>query len=560
MFTNGKKLPGVFIVLILLVGVLSGCISNGEDIKDNGVSLDAEQYFNAIEVADPTSFDSAMATDAIAINMLMNLMEPLMRFEEQEDGSFVSAYAGAESYSVSEDGLVWTFTIRDNKWSDGQSVTAYDYAYGITRVLDPEVGSPYSYIMLPILNATKVNYEGAPVDSLGVKALDDKTLEITLEYPTSYFEKLIYHSTMLPAREDLVATYGDQYGTAVDKCAYNGPFMADSWIHNSELVFEPNPGYWDRDSVKLEKLTYKIIQEENAIYSSLENQSIDSAIVGSAEWVNYFVKSHQLEHQEVAAANTFYAYYNQYDELFSNAKVRKAFTIAIDREKLIEVIYDGLRTPAYSIVPHGLYVGENIQYVEKAQMPIKKLIEDNPDPKALLVEGLDELGLDTDPSNHTVTISFGGTDQFTKTLGEYIQQIYKQELGINIRLKMQDWGAFADDWYTYEYQMGMMSFGADFNDPLSMLSPVEGVMDGYVIGWANDVVDDLLYDAFQEQDDDKRLELMEQLDMIFEYQDGCVSPLVWNNVNYFTYDYVKGITYSQFSTSGYKYVYTQGRP
>lgn len=556
-----KRRLSLFLSILMLLALVAGC-GNGNKgpSQSGGDGMDAEQYYNAVEVADPTSFDSAMATDSIAMYMLFNLMEPLMRLEEQPDGSFVTTYAGAESHTVSEDGMLWTFKIRENYWSDGIRVTAHDYAYGITRVLNPDVGAPYSYILMPILNAAGVNYGGEPVDTLGVKALDDNTLEIALEYPTSYFEKLIFHNTMMPVRQDIAEQYGDQYGTEVDKCVYNGPFMAESWTHNSELVFVPNPEYWDRESVKLEKLTYKIIQDENAIYSSLENGSVDSITVSSVEWLNNFLGVDGLVHKEVAASNSFYAYYNQYDELFSNVKVRKAFSVAIDREELVDVIYDGLRTPAYSIVPHGVYVGDSLDYINVAEMPIKKLIAEVADPKALLIEGLTELGLDADPANHTVVISLGGTDQFTKTLGEYVQQVYKKILGINIELKLQDWGAFANDWYTYEYQVGMMAFGADFNDPLSMLSAVDGAMDGYVIGWANDEVDRLLYEAYEELDDMTRLKQMEELDMIFEYEDACISPLVWSDVNYFTYDYVKGLTYSQFSSSGYKYVYTDGRP
>ncbi len=551
-----KKLLSIILALSMVMVTMTGC-GNKDSNTDSG-SIDESQYLNTYIMADPTTFDSVMATDTYAMNMLNNLMEPLLRLEEKEDGTIETVPAGAERYEVSDDQTVWTFYLRDNTWSDGQPVTAHDYEYGIKRMLDPEVGAAYSYIMLPIKNAMSVNLGELPLEELGVKALDDKTLEITLESPTSYFLGLVYHSAMLPQRQDIVEKYADQYGTEVDKIVYNGPFKCESWVHNSEVVLVKNENYWDKDSVKLEKITYKIIQDENAIYNSLENKSIDMASTTTKEWTETFKKFDELEFIETDNSDVYYQYYNQTDKLFSNANVRKAFTLAIDREKLNEAIYDGRNKPAYGVVPPVVSVNET-EFRSVAADPIKKLQDENPDPKALLVKGLEELGMDTDTSKLTVELQLGGTDQWTKTLAEYMQQTYKETLGVNLEIKMLDWGVFMTNYYNFDYQIAQMRYGADFNDPLSMLSCLESTQDGFCIGYGNERIDELIYEATAETDTDKKIALIEEIEDIFLYQDACIAPLVYTRSNTFAYKYLENLVFSNFATNGYKYVYTRGR-
>lgn len=552
-----KKWFSLILALTLIVGTLAGC--GGDDKADaDPNAIDEEQYINTYIIAEPTTLDSVIATDSYAMGILANVMEPLYRLIEKPDGSVVPEPAGAESYDMSEDGLVWTFHLRDNTWSDGKPVTAHDYEYGIKRVLDPNVGAAYSYILMPILNASAVNLGEKPMEELGVKALDDKTLEIRLEYPTSYFMGLVYHSVMLPQRQDIVEQYADQYGTDMDKIVYCGPFTCTQWTHNSEVQLTKNENYWDKDSVKLQNVTYKIIQDENAIYSSFENGSIDLANTNTSEWTENFKKFDTMEYTELPSANVYYQYYNQKDPLFSNAKVRKAFTIAVDRERLSDAVYDGRNKPAYGIVPPMVTVNET-EYRSAAQDPVKRLIEENPDPKALLIEGLKELGMDPDPSKLTVELQLGGTDQWTKMLGEYMQQVYKDTLGVTLEIRMLDWGVFMDNYYNYNYQIGQMAFGADYNDPLSILGCLDSNQDGFCIGYGNERIDELIIEATSEMDTEKKIAQIQEIEDIFLYEDGCVCPLTFSKSDSFNYKYVKGLVYSPFANNGYKYAYTQGR-
>ena len=190
------------------------------DVEVDGNQLDADQHYNTYMSADPTTLDSVKGNDTYGWSVLLNIMEPLTRMDEQ-DGETVRVPAGAKSWESNDDGTVWTFTLNDNKWSDGEPVTAEDYVYGIKRTLDPESGSLNSYLITCIKNGKAVNNGEMSVDELGVKAVDDKTLKITLEQPTPYFLSLTDTRAMLPERQDIVEKYGDTYGAEAGNIVCN---------------------------------------------------------------------------------------------------------------------------------------------------------------------------------------------------------------------------------------------------------------------------------------------------------------------------------------------------
>lgn len=196
----------------------------------DGNVLDAEQYFNGYLGADPTTLDGVIGNDNIGGGVLNNVMEPLTRLAEK-DGKNIREGAGAESWESNEDGTVWTFHLRENTWSDGQPVKAQDYVYSIVRTLTPETGSPNSYLLTCVKNANAVLAGEMDPSELGVKAIDDKTVEFTLEQPTPYFLSLTDGRIMQPQRQDIVEQYGESYGAEATNMVYCGPFKVESWIH-----------------------------------------------------------------------------------------------------------------------------------------------------------------------------------------------------------------------------------------------------------------------------------------------------------------------------------------
>ena len=313
-----KKILSVMLVGIMTLS-LAACGGNNEesgtsDVTVDGNQLDAEQYYNTYLSSDPTTLDSVKGNDTYSWSILLNIMEPLTRLDEQ-DGENVRVAAGAESWESNDDGTVWTFHLNDNKWSDGEPVTAGDYVYGIQRTLNPDSGSVNSYLITCIKNGEAVNNGEMSVDQLGVRAVDDKTLEITLEQPTPYFLSLTDTRAMLPQRQDIVEQYGDTYGAEASNIVCNGPFKIESWTHNSEIVVTKNDEYWDADNVYLDKVTWQIIQEETTVFNSFDSGSLDTCSSGTPEWIDRFSEKDGVESYEYENTTVRYHFYNTQDEL-----------------------------------------------------------------------------------------------------------------------------------------------------------------------------------------------------------------------------------------------------
>lgn len=262
-----KKLVAALLVAAMTLS-LTAC---GGDSKSS--SEGEGQYYNTYIASEPSTLNTLMGNDIYGWAVNQNTLEPLTRLVEK-DGKQEREGAGAESWESNEDGTVWTFKLRDNKWSDGQAVTAADYAYGITQTLNPETGSPNSYFTANyIKNGSKVVSGELPVEELGVKVVDDKTLEITLEAPTPYFMAITDTRACYPVRQDIAEKHGESYGSELETLVFNGPFKIESWTHNSEIKLVKNPDYWDAENVKLDKVNYAIVNDENTRFNSFERSS-----------------------------------------------------------------------------------------------------------------------------------------------------------------------------------------------------------------------------------------------------------------------------------------------
>ena len=530
--------------------------ATGEQKTIDGNVLDAEQYFNGYLSSEPTTLDSVTGNDTYSSTILTNTMEPLTRLAEK-DGENVREGAGAESWESNEDGTVWTFHLRDNKWSDGVDVTANDYVYAITRVLTPETGSPNSWLLTCIKNANAVLAGEMDPSELGVKAVDEKTIEFTLESPTPYFLSLTDTRVMMPQRQDIVEQYGESFGAEAANLVYNGPFKLDTWTHNSELILVKNDQYWDAENVNLQTINYKIMNDENTIFNSFTNGSIDSCGCGTPEWMQKFEAMDNVDYIHYTSPAVRFNFYNTKDELFQNENIRNAFTLALNREDIVETIYHGTMSAAYSWVPDGVSVGDAGIYRDQVEEPLKAMVESE-DPKELLLKGMEELGLGDDPSTLEVTFSLGGVDQWMKNYGEYYQQTFKEVLGVNVVLDFNEWGTFQSKVNNGEYQMGYMSWSIDYNDPYSMLAVMYSTSGNINTGWVNEDYDALLDQAAVEMDDAKRLELYKQAEEIL-FEEGPLCPVVNEAANTFRYSHIKNSNTMPFTSTGLKYAYVSGR-
>ena len=559
---KSKKILASLLALSMITSVaLVGC-GKGEE-KNSGAATngeaDAEQYLNMTLESEPKTIDQSKSSDSYSSQVLANCQESLTRIVQDENGKDKIEKGLAESWETSKDGLTWTFKLRDAKWSDGQPVTAEQFVYGITRTLAQDTASPYAFLLYPIANAAEFNSGKAKAEDLGVKAIDEKTVEFTLKAPCAYFLDLTYFKVMQPQREDIVKKYGDKYGSEADSMVYCGPFKISEWVHNNKFEFAKNPEYWDAENVKLDKVTMKIIKEESARMNELLNGSLDVAKVVKPEWIEKFDSTGEYDVIKGYDASTTYTFFNHKDKLFSNAKVRKAFIIAEDRENKIKTLRKGLGEPALGFVPKSVQIGGEEYRTKVNELPVQKLIEENPDPKALLIEGMKELGLGDDPSTINIKYLQSGTDSTSKEYAEFQQQVYKEKLGINVDVEYVEWPIFQQRTDELEYQVAGIAWTGDYNDPNTYLDVWTSNADVVPTGWSNPKYDELIAKAGNSNDPNERAELFKEAERILLYEDGVISPEAWRFKNSYVRKYVKNYAAPLFGTVDLKYTYTTGR-
>lgn len=563
---KSKKLLATLIVMSMVsTTLLVGCKKDEvkETSKDNSTSqeikMDKEQFLNIVLGAEPKTLDQSKSTDSVASQVLTNTQEALTRITVDKDGKDKIVEGGAKEWKQSEDGLKWTFTLRDAKWSDGKPITAKDYVYGITRTLDQKTGSQYAFLLYPIKNANEFNTGKAKVEDLGIKAVDDKTIEFTLNSPCAYFLDLTYFKVMQPQREDILTQHGEMYGAEANTMVFSGPFIIKNWVHNNAVELEKNPEYWDAKNVKLEKVTMKIIKEETSRMNELYNGSLDSAGVSKQEWIDKFNGTGKFDVKKGYDGTGFYTLFNQKNKLFSNEKVRKAFIIAEDREGVAKTLYRGLAEPAYAWCPPGIQIdGKDFRDKVNHNL-VEELKKQHPDAKALLVEGLKELGLDPDPSKINIKYLESGTDARAKEFAEFAQQNYKSKLGINVECEYVEWAVFQKKTEQYEFEIAGSGWTGDYNDPNTFFDLFISNAGITNTGWTSEKYDNLIKDAAKTTDMEKRTNLFKDAERLLVYEDGVISPRIWRFKNTFIRKYVKNYAAPTFGTIDLKYTYTEGR-
>ncbi|OWZ83692.1 peptide ABC transporter substrate-binding protein [Natranaerobius trueperi] len=535
----------VFVVLLsMLFGSLLLSACGGEaDTSETDQLDEVEQVLNLALAGEPESLDVAKGSDNNSAQVLMRVMEPLTRLEVNEEGETVVVPGAAKSWEVCDDGLEWTFHLRDAKWSDGEPLVAEHFEYGIKRILNPETASPNSTLLNPIKNASKVSRGELAVEKAGVEATDDKTLKITLEDPVPYFLSLTTGRAIIPQREDIIEKYGSSYGTQADKIVYCGPFKVDEWVHNSSVTLSKNEKYWDNESVNLEEVNLKIINEESALMGELQNGNIDIATAGSIEWIEQLDEHDSLKSSTQLIPRTSYVFMNHEIELFSNRKVRQAFSIALDREEIQDNIHDGIKEAAYGWVAPPVDIEEGVSFRDQVgTAPLKELIDENNDPKALFEEGLEELGKDPNDITVTIMLPSGQGEDFA----EYLQQVFSEELGITVELDPAEWPVFQERNRELDYEMGFKSWGSHYNDPAGFLDLWLSDNDTVPIGWACSDYDELVLEAAVSMCEEERLEKFKEAEKYLLKEESAMIPYAYHTENLYKHEYVKGVMQPDF--------------
>lgn len=515
-----KRVLACLLAAVMTAGLLAGC-GGGEKSGGGGSS---EQVLNISANSVVVGLNPLVNTTAPDYNAHNMIYDPLVRDRSAKDNTDEIVPAAAESWDVSEDGLTYTFHMNpDAKWSDGSKVTANDFEFTFKQMADPNTAATNAWLFDGVIvNFSEALYNnGKTPDEIGVKALDEETLEIQLVHPASYFLQLVAGSAY-PVNQAKYEEYGSEYGTAPDKTVYNGPLKVTSWNQNTEMVLEKNDQYWGQEDMQLDKVNYKVIQESSTAVQAFINGELDVVSTSDTNWGKTITAAGDSQEMTVPSSAPDFFMFNLKNEYLSNTKIRQALSIAFDRQEMVDTLRDGMSVPIYSMMPDTMKVGDKTytELVDGKNYFVTQMQEEYTDPKALLQEGLAELGKSTDPSQMTIRYASRGTAELSKKIGEWMKQVWEEKLGINVQIDMMEWNIMWDKIDAGDYDIACGGWGPYYNEPsalLQLFEPVNGYFNADKTGWNNEdsqKFTELLNQAKDVVDDKEKAEIYLQAEQL----------------------------------------------
>ncbi len=533
------RIMALIMTAIMTGTLLLGCTktkgNEGEKPGDSNTPVVEETVEQKIVYnlgADPKTIDPQLNSAVDGSTIIHNAFEGLMR--EDENSKIVPGTA--EKYEVSDDGTVYTFHLRkDAKWSDGKPVVAGDFEYAWKRALNPKVAAEYAYQLFYIKNGAayynqeKVGGKVATAEDVGVKVIDDNTLEVTLESPVPYFLSLAAFPTYFPVRKDIIEGNEEKWTLKPDTYISNGPFKMSEWKEKESITFVKNENYWDAKNVKLETLEVKLIDDQITYLNAFKSGEID--VIESPPQAEIPTLLDEGTAKIYPYLGTYFYVINVSDkakdvdpkaaEALSNPKFRKALSLAIDRQLIVDKVAQGGQAPATSYVPAGILdsIGKEFQkdYSSKGANieEAKKLLE--------------EAGYPNGEGAPTITFTFN-TDQGHQNIAQAVQDMWKTNLGINAELKNEEWAVFQDTRNNFQYSMARHGWIADYNDPMTFLDMWTTGNGQNNAGYSNKEYDKLIAQAKVELDDAKRTELLHKAEDILMDESPIIPLYYYTNV------------------------------
>jgi len=436
----------------------------------------------------------------------------------------------AESWEVSGDKLTYTFTLRnDGKWSNGDPVTAHDFVYSWKRMLSPDLGALYAYLLHCIENAQAYNEGGlSDFSKVGVEALDDRTLRVKLAHPTPYFLTMQFHQAYYPVHKPTIETFGatTERGTKWTRAGNhvgNGAFRLVEWHPNEHILVEKNPHYWDADNVRLDGIQFFPIDS---------NQTEERAFRAGELHLTETVPIHKIEtyrnnNPEVLRIGPYLGSYfyrfNVTREVFSDKRVRRAFAMAVDREEIASNVLKAGEEPAGCLTPAvaGYTCGAEIPFDVEAA---KKLLA--------------EAGYPDGEGFPPVEILYNTSDQH-KLIAEAIQRMWKQHLNVDVQLYNQDWKVYLASQNNLDYDIARAGWIADVLDPINFLEMFLTGGGNNRTGWSSEEYDRLINAAYAEAAGERRIALLQQAEALL-MEEAPVIPIYYYTQKHLKAPEVKG--------------------
>jgi oligopeptide transport system substrate-binding protein len=513
-----------------------------------GAALAENQELRIHMSGEPTSLDPQIAAFANDIGVIKQLFRGLLYYDE--DLGPVPAAAvevpSTENGGISEDGLTYTFTLRDDLvWSDGEPLTAADFEYTLKRLFDPEVGGQgyyYSFYTNIIGAEDYVSGEGS-ADDVAVTAIDDTTLELQLSSVQPTLLQLMAMWPAMPVRQDVVEEHGDAW-TEAGNLIGNGPFILTDWEHETQITLEANPNYWGDDQPTLDTLVFQIIPDDSVALIAYQNDELDLTRIPLPDIGRFEEDPELLKYAELV---TFAQEFNNTEEPFTDPIVRKAFKMAVDSDAYVDQVRQGSGLPANSWIPPGM-PGHNPDIGADYAF-------DPEGAKDLLAQST--YGGPEDLPGITVTIADTSAGRLT---AEFLQEQLRTNLDVSIEIEILESSTYEDRYLASEFQFVLGGWGADYADPENWLPELFGTDAGLnQYKYSNPEVDDLLAQAAVELDNDTRLDLYDQAQRIIIDEDMGIAPLYVRIRSWLVKPWVDGITTTGTDSNPGDWFYTDVR-
>ncbi|WP_416349801.1 ABC transporter substrate-binding protein [Mammaliicoccus lentus] len=533
-----KRLSVLMSILVAAVLTLAACSGGGSKKDDSGgkggvKSEKSENVLNLSSGSDIPTMDSSLATDQVSFFTFNQTLEGLYVLNKDDEPEPGVAKGDPEK---SDDGKTWTIKLRDDaKWSNGDAVTAHDFVYAWQRTVDPDTAAEYAYMFENIENASEITSGKKKPEELGVKAIDDQTLEVKLVKDVPWMQSLFAFGSFMPQNEKFVEKQGKKFGTTADTTLSNGPFKMTQWKTEDNWKLEPNDKYWDKDKVKLKEVNYKVVKETQTAINLYQTGKLDSVTLDATNVSKY--KDREDFSTELNSSNFFYRINKTKNKDLENEDLRKAFAKSIDKKKYVNSLLNDGSVPSDKLMVKDFVKDEDGKdYIDGVKSPLNY---DKEEAKKLLEKAKKETGKDK------FNIELLTYDQdVSKKAAEFVKEQVEQNLpGVTLKIKQQPFKQKLELESKGDYDISFAGWGPDYPDPTTFLDLFKKDSPHNQTGYSNAEYDKALKEAntdemLKEENSEKRTKMLQDAESKF-LESASIGPLYQQGVARLRQPYVK---------------------
>ena len=555
---NTKKFLALALASVMAVSVAacgSSSSTNDTSAADSSTTTEAadttasaDGYNLAVCLAsEPMTIDPALNSAVDGAIMINHMFEGLVKWVDNGNGEAELAPGQAESWekTVNDDGTVtYAIKMRDGiKWSDGKDVTAGDFEYSWKRLADPATAADYCYMIDMVQGYAEVADGSADKDTLGIKAIDDKNLEITLSYDCPYFEEIMAFPATFPVRQDIVEG-NEEWTYSPESYIGNGAYKMVEWSHNAYILTEKSETYYDYEKLGPDTIKYTLLDDNNAMLAAFNSGELNFIMNFPTDEMANYLASGQIT--VAPYIGTYYVCFNTEDEVFSNPLVRQAFSLVIDRNYIVENVSQSGEVPATGYVPSGVYDAEGANGDDFRTVGGEYYSVSADDYQAncdKARELLAEAGYPNGEGFPAVEYMYN-TDDRHKAIAEALQNMWQTELGVTVNLSNQDWNVFLKSRKDGDFQIARNGWIADYNDPCSFLDMWYTGGGNNDAQYSNPEYDALIDAAKATSDQTERMAAFHKAEDLLIGQDSVLAPIYFYTNPYMLSDNISGMYYT----------------